>query len=132
MSLSAKEAADLVGRSKTGIIKAMREGRISAQKDINGEWRVEPVELFRVYAPINQDGIENREVNDGAQPDTPSLQVKLEQLERRLEERDDVIQDLRQRLDAESEERRKLTLILTDARHAPAPKSWWARLLGGE
>jgi hypothetical protein len=55
-----------------------------------------------------------------------------------------VIADLRRRLDAEAEERRKLTMMLTDVQHQRAPtvqpeattlstahpRSWWRRLLG--
>jgi len=40
--------------------------------------------------------------------------------------RDDTISDLRRRLDAEAEQRRRLTAILADQRAAPAPiRRWW-------
>lgn len=133
MSLSAKEAADLVGMSKTGIIKAMRQGKISAQKDLKGEWRVEPIELFRVYDPIGKDGDKPAEASSppGERQDTESLQVKIEQMERRLVEKDDTIHDLRQRLDAEAQERRQLVLVLTAERHENDKQvSWWRRLFG--
>ena len=47
------------------------------------------------------------------------------------------IDDLRRRLDGEAEERRRLTLLLTDQREKPASelpppqnRGFWARLLG--
>lgn len=51
----------------------------------------------------------------------------------RMGSRDDVIRDLRGRLDAEAEERRKLTLLLTEVRNTPTPevekpKGLWQRL----
>jgi hypothetical protein len=51
MSLSAKQAAEQVGLSKQGIIKAIKQGKLSATKDDNGEWQIDPAELFRVYQP---------------------------------------------------------------------------------
>jgi hypothetical protein len=45
-----------------------------------------------------------------------------------LADKDDVIADLREQLDAEAEERRKLTLILTDKQHEvkePKNKGFW-------
>src|SRR3546814_11536846 len=48
-SIGPKEAAERVGRSKSAILKAIREGRISATKSDSGSWHIEPVELFRAY-----------------------------------------------------------------------------------
>jgi hypothetical protein len=137
MTLSAKEAAEQVGMTKQGIIKAIRQGKISAEKDLNGEWRIEPVELFRVYTPVHSNGHQPAETSfqENTAEDTGSLQVELRLLRERLADKDDVIEDLRRRLDAEAEERRKLTLMLTELRNAPAPavekpKGFWQRLFG--
>ena len=53
-----------------------------------------------------------------------ALQVETAVLRERLADKDYVIDDLRRRLDAEAEERRKLTLMLTDRR--PQIR-WWRR-----
>lgn len=142
MSLSAKEAADQVGMSRQGIMKAIHQGKLSAQKDLNGQWQIEPVELFRVYPPASS----TQPSATSSTEDTPQPATELpvapdavarenELLWKMLADKDDVISDLRARLDAEAEERRKLTLILTDSRHAPQPapkpRPWWARLFGG-
>jgi hypothetical protein len=153
VGISAKEAAELVGMSKGGIIKAIRTGKISAAKDIRGEWSIEPVELFRVYPPVNgTQGVPDIPVSpedtESARQDTPeitpSMQREVELLREMIQRQDEVISNLWERLEAEAEERRKLTLILTDSRSAtlspegsqqpPAPvqnpKPWWVRLLG--
>ena len=65
--------------------------------------------------------------------ETGVLEVEIKMLRERLADKDGVIDDLRQRLDEEAAERRKLTAMLTDqsARAAPPvaadrPKrSWW-------
>ena len=51
---------------------------------------------------------------------------EIRELRARLLDKDAVIDDLRRRLDAEAEERRRLTAILADQRAAPAPiRRWW-------
>lgn len=52
MSISLREASQEVGLTRQTILKAIRNGRVSAEKDLNGEWRIEPVELFRVWPPV--------------------------------------------------------------------------------
>jgi hypothetical protein len=135
MGVSAKEAAELVGMSKAGILKAIKTGKVSAAKDLNGEWRIEPVELFRVYEPVSA----NVHTQMFASPQPSQHQhipESIASLQRELNLLHEMIADLRARLDAESEERRRLSLILTDkeqdkARPASNPKGFWARLLGG-
>src|SRR3546814_7221579 len=55
-------------------MKAIKTCRVSAEKSDNGEWRIEPVELFRVWPPVNV-------VQQPLQPnitgsDTPGLQAE--------------------------------------------------------
>ncbi len=135
MSLSAQEAADLVGLSKAAILKAIKTGKVSAQKDSNGIWRLEPVEVLRVWKSAS---------DNPRQPAPESPQQSIAGLQRENELLRETVADLRARLDAESEERhreaeerRNLMLLLTDSRSTttPAPqveqrKSFWQRLLG--
>jgi hypothetical protein len=52
MNISLSDAAKLVGMSKNGIVKAIKNGKISGQKNVHGQWEVDPAELTRVYKPI--------------------------------------------------------------------------------
>ena len=82
---------------------------------------IDPSELHRVYPPVVFDnGSENAEI-EHSQPLTTDAETALlrqdnmrllEQIEMLRDERD----DLRRRLDTEAEERRRLTLIVTDQR----------------
>lgn len=121
MSLSAQEAAEKVGLSKAAILKSIKAGKVSAQKDINGVWRIEPVELFRVYQPVSD--IPRPPQPESTQPSTEGLQRENQLLR-------ETVADLRARLDAESTERQRLTLILTEMQQPPKTKNWLARLLG--
>jgi len=128
MSLSAKEAAERVGLTKPGLLKAIKQGKLSATKDHNGQWRIDPAELFRVYPPVS--GSFYQPVDDSFHQHTPeftqdiaSLQQEVALLRERLADKDDVIADLRRRLDAEAEERRRLTRLLTTHQEPGIPPS---------
>ena len=84
-----------------------------------GGWLIEPAELHRVYDPVDAQGDAqgNAQARTG---DSAVLHREIDLLRERLVEKDDVIDDLRRRLDKEAEERRKLTAMLTDERPAQA------------
>ena len=51
MSYSLVEAATACGINRSTVLRAIKAGKISASKDEQGEWRIEPAELHRVYPP---------------------------------------------------------------------------------
>jgi predicted site-specific integrase-resolvase len=54
MGITLREASEKVGVTRQTLMKAIKTGRVSAEKADNGEWRIEPVELFRVWPPVNE------------------------------------------------------------------------------
>lgn len=158
--LSLSQAAKQAGKSKSTIGRAIESGRLSARKNQDGTFRIDPSELFRVF-PKGGPGTVNygtdgtiRNPTDGtlgtgANPD--EIRALREELAKAVqqaaaaeaiaEERAETIADLRIRLDREGEERRKLTAILTDQTRHPEPdpgppaipsasRPWWRRFLG--
>lgn len=131
------QASKAAGRSKSTILRSIKMGRVSATRDeLTGGWNIDAAELHRVYDASN--GRPFRDTSNDVPGNTPGndvLQAKLDAAETRLVEKDAVIDDLRQRLDLESEERRRLTAILTDQRGVipvseftvPRSKSRWFR-----
>src|SRR3546814_1606913 len=65
-------SSDLVTRQT--LMKAIKTGRVSAEKSDNGEWRIEPVELFRVWPPVN--GVQQPLQPNITGSDTPGLQAE--------------------------------------------------------
>lgn len=145
MSYSLKQAAEATRKSKPTILRAIQSGKISAKKDDNGEWQIDPAELHRVYPVASNDDTrtdaqqDNETVNETALL-RREIEIRDERLASMAEERErerrqveETISDLRRRLDAEGEERRKLTALLTDQRQQPEPKvvhhflPWWRR-----
>ena len=149
MKYSAAQAGKAVGRSTATITRAIEKGRLSAVKDDNGAWQIDPAELHRVFdvkKPENPSMQSDEKASKGEalRVDLEILAEKLRSAETLNERLADEVADLRGRLDAEGEERRKLTMILTDQRTAPAPPpnmpaagapvarggGWWSRLWG--
>ena len=130
MSYTLGQAARATGKSKPTIQRAIKNGVISAIKNENGSYLIDPAELHRVFSPVSDTDEMKQSVPPLLQGETEVLRDLLEQVK---SERD----DLRRRLDAEGEERRKsadeirrLTLLLTHQREPteaddprPAPKA---------
>lgn len=122
--LTAKQAADHTGKSKAAILKAIKTGRLSASKGGVGEWQIDPSELFRVYQSAPTEAANSAPAytpeHSGLAAELAAMQDKLTTLEaerqRERHQHEATIDDLRRRLDAEGEERRKLTALLTDQR----------------
>lgn len=148
MQYTAGQAAEATGKNIATITRAIKSGKISAQKDDSGAWCIDPSELHRVFSPVAQD-LRKPEMQgnathaQGAQPPMQdnALQVELATLRERIRAQDEIladraetIADLRARLDREGEERRKLAAVLTDQTRPPAPEAvpavnsgrpWW-------
>lgn len=45
-------AAQATGMAKSSVLRAIKAGRISANRDELGQWSIDPSELFRVFPPL--------------------------------------------------------------------------------
>lgn len=136
--LTLAQAAKETGLTRSGIFKAIKCGKLSAAKDEQGHFQIDPAELFRVYKPVNKEPVtsEQQETTKEAREtaENRELRTRLDmagQLLRQVEgERD----DLRRRLDEEAAERRKLTALLTHQQRQPPAETprpgFWRRLFG--
>lgn len=130
------EAVKATGVSKATIHRARETGRISASKDENGHYQFDPAELHRVFPKrtetVHDTANETKRdasetvVNDS---DFRALEAKLEVTEKLVDAHSKTIEDLRDRLTKEGEERRQLTAMLTDQR-SEKRKGFFARLMG--
>lgn len=73
MGIPLKEASEQVGVTRQTLMKAIKNGRISAERAANGEWRIEPVELFRVWPAVK--GVQQPLHTDLTAGDTPGAPV---------------------------------------------------------
>jgi len=130
--LSATQAAKAVGKSVPTITRSIKNGKLSAKKLDGGGYEIDPAELFRVWDAITRKGNETPPMLERETPIKDNvLQAKIEVMNERLSDAQATIKDLRDRLDAESAERRNLTAQITDQRHLisePPKRGFWARL----
>ncbi len=107
MPLTFAAAAALCGVDKSTIRRAARAGRISASRDDNGVWHVEPVELHRVFPPLASPEAMPR--NAPADAATDALVAELRA----------VVADLRADRDAWRAQAERLAL-------PPPRRRWWS------
>lgn len=124
MGLSAREASKETGKAITTITRAIETGRMSATGGKGVPYDIDPAELFRVFPP--KSSVESSATSQKLHNATPEsvaatgvLDLEIKMLRDMLVREQDTVADLRARLDAESEERRKLMAILTDQRTQP-------------
>src|SRR3546814_5689399 len=113
-------SSDLVTRQT--LMKAIKTGRVSAEKSDNGEWGNEPVRLIRVWPPVN--GVQQTLQPNITGSDTPGLQAENRLLREQVAE-------LREERNAWREQAQRLAL--TDQRAVSQPSSrpgFWSRLFG--
>lgn len=130
--LNLNQAAKTCKKSKAAILDAIRSGRLSAKQNDLKVWEIDPAELFRVYPfeietdqPTNKptNSQNHRQPEENQQVTSDLFKEIIEQVEKeRTREREQMqatIDDLRKRLDEESQERKKLTQLLLT--HQPEP-----------
>ena len=127
-------AAKATGKSRTSILRAIERGKISAEKNVHGEWDIEPSELHRIY-PAKEEGNGSGNSMDATAANIDlliqnrELAAKLDAADQRIRDALDQVADLRLRLDQSEGERRRtqaqLTALLTDQRSERRRRPWW-------
>jgi len=147
MSWSISQAAKETGLSKSTVSRAIKAGRISALRQDDGAYLIEPAELFRVYPrrvaqpspDASHEVVRNphKEVRATPSHDVEILQVRLAMTEAMLQQekensrrQQETVEDLRRRLDAASEKVLALAQPSSEVRHdTPRTprihRSWW-------
>lgn len=134
--LTLKDAAAQTGKTKQAVQQAIKNGRLSAQKNDSGAWMIDPAELFRVYPPVKLSSKQEQAFDDAC-PKTLQLDIKI--LQHEIETKDDkitllqkMIEDIRQERNdwkeqAQSLQSQNRTLLIA---HAERPKERTQGLLG--
>ena len=136
MQYTAGQAAEATGKNIATITRAIKAGKISAQKDASGAWKIDASELHRVF-PLRTQDLRKTQKQEDARPlqgqsgsSTATFQEELAALRERiaaqselLEERASQISDLKSDRDRW---RQQATALLQDQR----PRSFLKRFLG--
>lgn len=138
MILTLRQASELTGKSKSTLTRAIKSGRLSASRNPEGMYAIDPAELARAYSFVEmpdtlRDARHGAPRNSETEPDdTILLRQKLSLLvderareraaaEREREQLAATVDDLRRRLD-QAEQRIN---VLIDHKKPPKRGFWW-------
>jgi predicted DNA-binding protein (UPF0251 family) len=129
------QAAKQAGVSKATLSRAIKSGKISANKNDKGGWDIDPAELFRVYPATPATGAGNGAMKRNATPanspdETPETVASMARLEAEVHGLKAQMELMREQLDDMKIQREKwqdqaqsAQRLLTDMR--PQRRSWF-------
>lgn len=138
MILTLRQAAELTGKSKSTLTRAIKSGRLSASRDGEGMYAIDPAELARAYPFVERPDAQH-DARHGAPrngeteaDDAAILRLRLSLLvdeqdrersaaEREREQLAATVADLRMRLDRAEQ---RITALIGDQR-PKEKRSWW-------
>lgn len=126
--LTLGEASKMTGKSKPTISKAIKDGKISANK-VDGVFQIEVSELLRVY-PAKAD-TSPVEISDTVSPQQDEIaKLKMQYLEEQLEATKQQLQEIKSERDqALKDAREDRTRFMALLEHQK-PRSLWSKITG--
>lgn len=114
-ALTLGQAAKAADRSKTAVLRAIQNGRLSAEKDETGQYAIEPAELFRVFTPVPDTvPVTVTAVGTAGNPQVTTLTAsEISRLQTELKAKDERIAALEEERERE---RRDKDAMITDLR----------------
>jgi predicted site-specific integrase-resolvase len=127
MALPLAEAAQRIGLHRSNLLRAIKSGRISGERDDAGNWRVDESELVRVYGDLRSATLQPAQVDASAALRLEHAEQRIADLTRRAERAERIADDLMDQV-------KRLALPSPSASHQPAqPPRWswrWLRSTG--
>ena len=128
MRLSASEAAKQTGKSVPTITRAIKSGKISAERTESGGYRIDPSELFRVFSPVTKGNDETQTVLDD---ETHNITDETRLLREKMQLLEAALNDARQERDEWRDQAQRLAKALpSPTPTSDRPRGLIARLLG--
>ena len=129
MKISASQAAKKTGKSVPTITRAIKSGKISAEKTTSGGYQIDTSELFRVFRPIDEKpNVKDNNLQDET-PKNPSVTPpELHFFEEKLKLLEAALADAKAERDEWREQAKRLTLSLpppTDSEQPSRRRRWW-------
>lgn len=127
MKLSASQAAKETGKSIPTITRAIKSGKLSAEKQEGGGFLIDPSELFRVFPAITSNSnVTPSTLGIETPSETRVLEVEVQMLRERLAEKDGIIDDLRTDRDHWRDQAERATRLLAPPVGPERPRrAWW-------
>ena len=115
------QAAKVTGKSKTTIQRSVTKGLISAEKGQNGEYRIDPAELHRVFPLKNSGTVPNNTIWNETRPlrDPAEFAARIKGLEEMLIREREALEEIRADRDAWKQQ---ATALLSGPSRT---RKWW-------
>jgi ArsR family metal-binding transcriptional regulator len=115
------QAAKATGKSKTTIQRAVAKGLVSAEKGQNGEYRIDPAELHRIFPLKNSGTVPENAIWNETRPlgDSAELTARIKGLEEMLVREREALDEVRADRDAWKQQ---ATALLSGP---PRTRRWW-------
>lgn len=133
--LTLSQAAKALGKSKSTLNRAIKTGRLTATRNEDGTFSIDPSELYRAFPEPAQNAHQTLATERQRTPVPDELHSRISLLEQLLEkERDTAAREREIAADLKEDRdrwRQQATSLLADQRPEPAPaplaksRSWW-------
>jgi excisionase family DNA binding protein len=138
MKYSASKAAEAVGKSVPTITRAIKSGKLSAEKLDGGGYEIDAAELHRVWPAVTgKDDDTPAKLGRETPNETAVLQVKLEAKDELLTRVERELADMKEQRDKWQSQCEAQQRLLEAPKPEPAtlpfpraPRGLWARLMG--
>lgn len=133
MKVSASEAAKRTGRSVPTITRAIKSGKISADRTASGSYLIDPSELFRVF-PAGTPSKE--ETPPKFEPETPSVTLdETRSLQDKVSSLEASLAEAKAERDEWRDQAKRLAMALpaperVEQKNTKQPKGFWKRIFG--
>lgn len=127
MRFSASQAAKKTGKSIPTITRAIKSGKISAQKTGTGGYQIDAAELFRVFSPVEEDSNVKGNVSPNETPPNKQIDaLALRLLEEKVEVLEAALSDAKVERDEWRDQAKRLAVALPPpAASKPQKRRWW-------
>lgn len=128
MKYTAGQAAKATGVATATITRALKSGKISGQKDINGAWIIDPAELHRVFPPVSLKEREKSFMKQNATPyEMDERPSESDALQREIQVLREALSDVREDRDKwrDMAERLSIAPPITSKAEAESLRSRW-------
>jgi DNA-binding transcriptional MerR regulator len=116
MQLTLGQAAKAVGMNKATLSRYIKQGKISAEKQEDGSYRIDPSELDR---------LQEMRITDTLPPQPLVTPGELALMRELLAEKDRLIANLTAERDEWREQAKRQILLLSAPQEQPKRKRWW-------
>ena len=132
MKMTLNQAAKESGKAKKTILEALKNNRMSGEKNEKGQWEIDPSELFRVFPHQQSNQSRKPKPTPLEKPENHQqisvLEKEVEMLREQLSRSDAERDRWREESESWKEQAAKITALIED--QSARRKGWFARIIG--